>query len=384
MNRYQVPYTGLPQQVASLKSELVARFEQVLDSGRYILGPQLAAFEEQFAHLCGTAFAVGVGNGTCALQMVWEALGLGPGDEVITAPNSFVATASSIAMTGARPVFVDIGPDLNLDPERIAAAITPRTRGIVPVHLTGRPAQMPEILRIAEKHGLFVLEDAAQAVGARRDERPVGSWGNAAGFSLHPLKNLFAYGDGGVITTSDRSLRDKLRQIRNHGLSSRECCEFWSGNNRMDEMQAALVLVHLGALDEWTARRRALAHRYHELLSAEVLVPKEAPGEYSVYQTYVIQAGSRDDLQTHLQEQGVEALIHYRTPMHLQPAAAGLGYAPGDFPMAERAAGRILSLPLFPSMSHAQQDRVADLIHDFYQQRPQVRAEGPAICESSV
>jgi len=384
MNRYQVPYTGLPQQVASLKSELVARFEQVLDSGRYILGPQLAAFEEQFAHLCGTAFAVGVGNGTCALQMVWEALGLGPGDEVITAPNSFVATASSIAMTGARPVFVDIGPDLNLDPERIAAAITPRTRGIVPVHLTGRPAQMPEILRIAEKHGLFVLEDAAQAVGARRDERPVGSWGNAAGFSLHPLKNLFAYGDGGVITTSDRSLRDKLRQIRNHGLSSRECCEFWSGNNRMDEMQAALVLVHLGALDEWTERRRALAHRYHELLSAEVLVPKEAPGEYSVYQTYVIQAGSRDDLQTHLQEQGVEALIHYRTPMHLQPAAAGLGYAPGDFPMAERAAGRILSLPLFPSMSHAQQDRVADLIHDFYQQRPHVRAEGPAICESSV
>jgi dTDP-4-amino-4,6-dideoxygalactose transaminase len=384
MNRYQVPYTGLPQQVASLKSELVARFEQVLDSGRYILGPQLAAFEEQFAHLCGTAFAVGVGNGTCALQMVWEALGLGPGDEVITAPNSFVATASSIAMTGARPVFVDIGPDLNLDPERIAAAITPRTRGIVPVHLTGRPAQMPEIVRIAEKHGLFVLEDAAQAVGARRDERPVGSWGNAAGFSLHPLKNLFAYGDGGVITTSDRSLRDKLRQIRNHGLSSRECCEFWSGNNRMDEMQAALVLVHLGALDEWTARRRALAHRYHELLSAEVLVPKEAPGEYSVYQTYVIQAGSRDDLQTHLQEQGVEALIHYRTPIHLQPAAAGLGYAPGDFPMAERAAGRILSLPLFPSMSHPQQDRVADLIHDFYQQRPQVRAEGPAICESSV
>ena len=384
MNRYQVPYTGLPQQVASLKSELVARFEQVLDSGRYILGPQLAAFEEQFAHLCGTAFAVGVGNGTCALQMVWEALGLGPGDEVITAPNSFVATASSIAMTGARPVFVDIGPDLNLDPERIAAAITPRTRGIVPVHLTGRPAQMPEIVRIAEKHGLFVLEDAAQAVGARRDERPVGSWGNAAGFSLHPLKNLFAYGDGGVITTSDRSLRDKLRQIRNHGLSSRECCEFWSGNNRMDEMQAALVLVHLGALDEWTARRRALAHRYHELLSAEVLVPKEAPGEYSVYQTYVIQAESRDDLQTHLQEQGVEALIHYRTPIHLQPAAAGLGYAPGDFPMAERAAGRILSLPLFPSMSHAQQDRVADLIHDFYQQRPQVRAEGPVICESSV
>jgi dTDP-4-amino-4,6-dideoxygalactose transaminase len=384
MSRYQVPYTGLPQQVAALKPALVARFEQVLDSGRYILGPQLAAFEEQFAALCGTAFAVGVANGTCALQLVWQALGLGPGDEVITAPNSFVATASSIAMTGAKPVFVDVGQDLNLAPERIAAAITPRTRGIVPVHLTGRPAQMPEIVRIAEKHALFVLEDAAQAVGASLDGRPVGSWGNAAGFSLHPLKNLFAYGDGGVITTSDPLLRDKLRQIRNHGLSSRECCEFWSGNNRMDEMQAALLLVHLGVLDEWTERRRALAHRYHELLSGDVQVPEEAPGEYCVYQTYVIQAEARDELQTHLQEHGVEALVHYRTPIHLQPAAADLGYAPGDFPMAERAAGRILSLPLFPAMSHAQQDQVAGLIHDFYRQRPQYRAEGQAICERSI
>ncbi len=382
--KYDVPYTGLPQQVAPIKQDLLAAFERVVDSGRYILGPNLARFEEQFARLCGTAFAVGVANGTCALQLVWQAIGLGPGDEVITAPNSFVATASSIAMTGAKPVFVDIGPDLNLDPARIAAAITPRTRGIVPVHLTGRPARMAEIARIAEKHGLFVLEDAAQAVGARLDGRPVGSWGNAAGFSLHPLKNLFAYGDGGVITTPDESLRDKLRQIRNHGLSNRECCEFWSGNNRMDEMQSALLLVHLGALEQWTERRRALAQRYHELLSAMVETPVEGRGEYCVYQTYVIQAAARDDLQTHLLEHGVEALIHYRTPIHLQPAAAQLGYGPGDFPVTERAAGRILSLPLFPTMTHAQQDQVADLIHGFYQQRPERRAEGQAICESTV
>jgi dTDP-4-amino-4,6-dideoxygalactose transaminase len=384
MSKYQVPYTGLPQQAAAIKQELVAAFERVVDSGHYILGPHLAQFEERFARYCGSAFAVGVANGTCALQLVWQALGVGPGDEVITAPNSFVATASSIAMTGAKPVFADIGPDLNLDPQRIAEAITPRTRGIVPVHLTGRPARMVEINRIAEKPGLFVLEDAAQAVGARRDGRRVGSWGNAAGFSLHPLKNLFAYGDGGIITTSDGSLRDKLRQIRNHGLRNRECCEFWSGNNRMDEMQAALLLVHLGVLEDWTERRRALAHRYHELMSAEVQVPEEGPGEYCVYQTYVIQAGARDDLQRHLQEHGVEALIHYRTPIHLQPAAAQLGYGPGDFPMAERAAERILSLPLFPAMTHAQQDQVADLIHDFYKKRPERRAEGQAICESSV
>jgi dTDP-4-amino-4,6-dideoxygalactose transaminase len=384
MIRYQVPYTGLPQQVAAIKQDLLTAFEQVLDSGRYILGPHLAVFEEQFAHLSGTRFAVGVANGTCALQMVWQVLGLGPGDEVITAPNSFLASASSIAMTGAKPVFVDIGPDLNLDPERITAAITPRTRGIVPVHLTGRPAQMPEITSIARQHGLFVLEDAAQAVGARRDGRPVGSWGNAAGFSLHPLKNLFVYGDGGVITTSDQSLADKLRQVRNHGLINRECCEFWSGNNRLDEMQAALLLVHLRALEQWTERRRALARRYHELLSAVVQVPEEGPGEYCVYQTYVIQAEARDELHSHLQEHGVEALIHYRTPIHLQPAAAQLGYGPGDFPVAEGAAGRILSLPLFPTMTHGQQDQVADLIHDFYKKRPAYRAEGQSICESSI
>jgi dTDP-4-amino-4,6-dideoxygalactose transaminase len=381
---YQVPYTGLPEQVAPVKQELLAAFERVVDSGRYIMGPNLAAFEEQFAQLCGNTFAVGVANGTCALQMVWQALGLGPGDEVITVPNSFVATASSIAMTGAKPVFVDIGPDLNMDPDRIAAAITPRTRGIVPVHLTGRPARMPEILKIAEKYGLFVLEDAAQAAGARRDGRPVGSWGNAAGFSLHPLKNLFAYGDAGVITTQDGSLAAKLRQIRNHGLSNRECCEFWSGNNRMDEMQAALLLVHMRALEQWTERRRALAHRYHQLLHGAVESPEEGPGEYCVYQTYVIQAEARDDLQTHLQEHGVEALVHYRTPIHLQPAAVQLGYRPGDFPVAERATGRILSLPLFPTMTHAQQDQVADSIQGFYRNRPEYRAEGQAICESSV
>jgi dTDP-4-amino-4,6-dideoxygalactose transaminase len=286
-------------------------------------------------------------------------------------------------MTGAKPVFVDIGPDLNIDPDRIAAAITPRTRGIVPVHLTGRPARMPEIAKIAEKHGLFVLEDAAQAAGARRDGRPVGSWGNAAGFSLHPLKNLFAYGDAGVITTPDESLAAKLRQIRNHGLSNRECCEFWSGNNRMDEMQAALLLVHMRALEQWTGRRRELAHRYHQLLQGATELPVEGPGEYCVYQTYVIQTGARDDLQAHLQEHGVEALVHYRTPIHLQPAAAQLGYRPGDFPATERAAERILSLPLFPTMTHAQQDQVADLIHDFYRNRPEYRAEGQAICESS-
>lgn len=363
----RVPYTNLPAQISELQPALRAAFDRVIASGQYIMGPRLAEFEERFAALCQTDFAIGVADGTSALQLVWQAYGLGPGDEVITAPNSFVATASSIAMSGAKPVFADVGADLNLDPEAVAAAITPRTKGIVPVHLAGRPARMDEIRRIAEKHNLFVLEDAAQAVGARLHGKPAGSWGNAAAFSLHPLKNLFAYGDGGAIATSSPSLKDTLRQARNHGLRNREQCDYWSGNNRLDELQAALLLVNLGAFEQWTERRRALAERYHQLLSDVVEVPLQGPGEYCVYQTYVIQADHRDELQNHLQAHGVEALIHYRTPLHLQPAAANLGYRAGDFPVAERAAQRILSLPLFPAMTHAQQDRVGELIHQFYQ-----------------
>ena len=366
MNRYQVPYTGFRHQIAALKHELLTAFETVLDSGHYILGPNLNAFEERFAGLCGSGFAIGVGNGTCALHLVWRALGLGPGDEVITVPNSFVATASSIAMTGARPVFVDIAPDLNIDPARIEAAITPNTKGIVPVHLTGRPARMLEINRIAKEHGLFVLEDAAQAVGAKLSGRPVGSWGDAAAFSLHPLKNLFVYGDGGVITTNEPTLRQILLQARNHGLRNRETCEFWSSNSRLDELQAALLLVHLKSFDLWTEQRRKLAHRYNSLLDDVVTVPFEGPEEHCVYQTYVIQAERRDQLRDFLQAHGVEALIHYRTPIHLQPAAAALGYAADVFPETLRACDRILSLPVFPGMTEAQQDLVVSLVHEFY------------------
>ena len=369
MNSFQVPYTGLRLQTRAIKTELVNAFERVIESGHYILGPNLRAFEEQFATYCGSRHAVGVANGTSALNLVWRVLNLGAGDEVITAPNSFVATASSIALMGAKPVFVDICPDLNIDPQQIEAAITPRTKGIVPVHLTGRPARMPAIQSIAEKYGLFVLEDAAQSVGASLDGRRVGSWGNAAGFSLHPLKNLFVYGDGGVITTSDDSLYEKLLQARNHGLRNREECDFWSDNSRLDELQAALLLVHMKCLDHWTERRRALAQRYNQLLHSVVQVPAEGPGETCVYQTYVVQADRRDELQAFLRANGVEALIHYRTPIHVQKAAAGLGYGPEQFPQTMRACDRILSLPLFPNMTHEQQDLVVSLIQEFYDKR---------------
>lgn len=364
--RWTVPYTALGQEALPLKAELVSAFESVLDSGRYILGPQVMAFEQEFAKYCESDFAVGVDNGTSALYLVLQSLGLKPGDEVITAPNSFLASASTIALAGGRPVFVDIRPDGNLDPDRLESAITEQTRAIVPVHLTGRPARMPEILEIARRHNLFVMEDAAQAVGARLNGKRAGSWGEAACFSLHPLKNLRAIGDGGIVTTNDRMLYERLKQARNHGLRDREQCDFWSFNCRLDELQAALLRVHLRRLDEETVMRRSVALRYNDLLRSYVVVPDEGSGEYCVYQTYVVLAENRDELKSYLNEHGVEALVHYATPIHLQRAAAELGYKACDFPLTMRHVSQILSLPLYPTMTKGQQDEVVRLIAEFY------------------
>lgn len=364
---YVVPYADLGKEAAALKQPLLEAFASVLESGRYILGPEVSAFEEEFAALCQTGFAVAVGSGTAALQLTLLALGIGPGDEVITAPNSFIATAAAIALTGARPVFADIGPDLNLDPSKVEVAVTSRTRALLPVHLTGRPAAMSHLEELARKHGLRIIEDAAQAVGARLAGRSVGSWGNAACFSLHPLKNLHAYGDGGVITTSDPELRDRLRRLRNHGLRDRAGCEEWGCNSRLDEVQAAMLRVQLRHLERQTEQRRRLAYRYNRLLRPYVEVPEEGPGQFCVYQTYVVQAPRRDELQRHLQEKGIEALVHYPTPIHCQPAARALGYAPHDFPRTMQAAACILSLPLYPGLTNEQQDHVVRAIAEFYE-----------------
>lgn len=366
---WTVPYTALGREAATLKADYLQAFEKVLLSGRYITGPELSAFEREFAEYCQAPFAAGVATGTDALFLVLRSLGLKNDDEVITAPNSFIASASSIALAGAKPVFVDIGPDGNMDPERLEASITPRTKAIMPVHLTGRPAKMSDILAIAKKYNLFVLEDAAQAVGASLNGMKVGSWGDAACFSLHPLKNLRAIGDGGIITTKHQWLYDRLKQARNHGLVNREQCDFWSYNSRLDELQAALLRVQLRHLDSQTEKRRKLALRYNELLKPLVIVPDEGPGEHCVYQTYVILAERRDDLKRFLSDNGVEALIHYATPIHLQPAAAYLGYSASDFPKTMRRVGRILSLPIYPGLTHAQQDHVVTLISDFFKKR---------------
>lgn len=365
-----IPYVALGQQASEVKKELMDAFEAVLDSGQYILGPEVAAFEREFAGYCQAKYAVGMSNGTSALILALLGLGLNEGDEVITVSDSFLATVSSIALAGGRPVLVDTRPDRNIDPGLIEAAITPRTKGIIPVHLTGRPARMVEILEIAERHNLFVLEDAAQAVGARLNGRRVGSWGDAACFSLHPLKNLHAFGDGGMMTTDDQSLFEYMIKARNHGLQSRNQCDFWSFNCRLDEVQAAMLRVQLRHLDRWTEERRRLAFRYNKLLRPYVDVPDEGPDEYCVYQTYVVQAERRDDLQRYLNDNGVQAAVHYPIPIHLQPAAQSLGYSVNDFPVTMRAAARILSLPLHPGMSHAQQDRVVEVIADFYKRNP--------------
>lgn len=368
MSTYTVPYAALAKEASLVKADLMRAVENVLDSGHYVLGPQSKAFEQEFAEYCQTKFAAGVANGTCALHLVLRGIGLSADDEVITAPNSFVASASSIALAGARPVFADINDDGNIDPQKFEEAITPRTRAVVPVHLTGRPAKMKEIVEIARRRNIFVLEDAAQAVGATLDGKRVGSWGHAACFSLHPLKNLHAFGDGGIVTSQDPDLLARLAKSRNHGLANREQCDFWSFNCRLDEMQAAMLRVQLRHLDAWTEARRNLALRYNDLLRPYVEVPDEGPGERCVYQTYVIKSDHRDELKKYLTENGVEALIHYATPIHLQPAAQGLGYKATDFPVALRHVGRILSLPLYPTMTHEQQDRVVELISKFCRQ----------------
>ena len=367
MPTYTIPYTALAAEASLEKKELMRAVETVLDSGRYVLGPEVKAFEQEFADHCQTEFAIGVASGTCALHLVLRSLGLNEGEEVITAPNSFIASASTIALAGAKPVFVDICKDGNLDPAKLEDAINDRTRGIVPVHLTGRPARMTDILEIAGRHDLFVLEDAAQSLGASLDGKRVGSWGNAACFSLHPLKNLHAFGDGGMVTSGNPDLIAHLSKSRNHGLADREQCDFWGFNCRLDEMQAAMLRVQLRRLDDWTATRRTLALRYNDLLRPYVDVPDEGPGEHCVFQTYVIKAERRDELRIFLNENGVEALVHYATPIHLQPAAVDLGYTAADFPETMDHVGKILSLPLYPMLTHAQQDRVAELISSFYQ-----------------
>ena len=362
----KVPYVDFGPSTLSAKESLTNAFHKVLDSGKFILGDEVRTFESEFAEYCGSSFAAGLSNGTCSLSILFRAFDIGSGDEVITAPNSFIATAAAIAQVGATPVFVDVDLDFNLDVNLIEAAITDRTKAIVPVHLTGRVANMNEVMQIASKYNLYVIEDSAQSVGAEYRGKKAGSFGHASSFSFHPLKNLHAFGDAGMVCSNDESIIRKLNTVKNHGLVDRSTCSQWGLNCRLDEMQAAFLRVQLPMLETWTLQRRQIAHYYNHELSSTVIVPKENDWERHVYQTYVIRAEERDALKKFLNDNDVEALIHYPTPIHLQPAANYLGYQEGDFPIVEQLASEILSLPLYPGMPNEYQNRVVTLILDFY------------------
>ncbi|MEW6386724.1 MAG: DegT/DnrJ/EryC1/StrS family aminotransferase [Thermodesulfobacteriota bacterium] len=366
----EVKYLDLPPQFAD--PQLLQEIAGLLKDCRFILGPAVARFEEKFAQICGARFAVGVNSGTDALFLGLKALNIGPGHEVITVANSFVATAGAIVAAGAQPMFVDVGPDYNMDPDLIEAALTPRTRALIPVHLTGNPADMPRLLEIARKHRLFVLEDAAQAVGAAIGGKPVGSFGELGCFSLHPLKNLNAAGDGGVITTNDEELYWRLQRLHNHGLKNRDEIEFFGYNSRLDSLQALIAAHRLQQLDEVTRKRLDHARRYDGLLlglADDVVLPPRRPGVRQVFHTYVVQVRDRERLMSFLAEHGIETKVHYPVPIHLQEPCRRLGWRPGDLPETERQSQRILSLPVHQDLTEAQILHVAETIRQFYRRR---------------
>jgi dTDP-4-amino-4,6-dideoxygalactose transaminase len=371
MTNMIVPYTALAEEYKINREEYISAFDKTLLSGRYILGPELENLETEFSQFCQTKYGVGVATGTDALYLTLRCLDLKSTDEVITAPNSYIASASAIAIAGAQPRFADICHCGNISPEAFEAAITPNTKAVIPVHLTGRPAEMKKILEIAKKNNIFVIEDAAQAVGATLDGQKVGSWGDAACFSFHPLKNLRAFGDGGMVVTRHKWLYEKLRKQRNQGLENRDQCDYWGFNSRLDELQAALIRIQLRNLDDQTEKRRKAAHRYNKLLRPFVEVPLENAGEFCVYQTYVIKTPLRDALKTYLNNMGIEALVHYARPIHMQPAANYLGYQIYDFPRTMDHVNKILSLPLYPNISEAQQDYVVQKVSEFFRSQKQ-------------
>ena len=369
MQMIKIPYVNITGQHTPIRAELLEAVGSVIDGGQFILGDEVLAFEQRFAELCDVRFAIAVNSGTDALILALRALGIGPGDEVITVPNSFVASTSCIMLVGARPVFVDVGDDYNMDPVQLEQAVTAKTKAILPVHLTGRPADMEAISATARAHGLHVVEDCAQAVLAEYRGQRVGSFGTIGCFSLHPLKTLNACGDGGVLTTNDESLYERLKMLRNHGLQTRDDCVFWGLNSRLDTLQASILLVKMKYLKVWTDRRQANATFYQRALAGipGLQIPKDMPFEKAVYHTFVIQAERRDELKQYLAENGVGSSIHYPIPIHLQEVARELGYKPGSLPVAEQQAKRILSLPVYPELKTVELEYIANTIRTFYE-----------------
>ena len=369
----RVPLLDLRAQYATIRDEVDAAVQRVIASQHFILGPEVAALEQEIAEYCGAAHALGVSSGTDALLIALMALGVGPGDEVVTTPFTFFATAGVVARLGARTVFVDIDPDsFNIDPAAVDGAITPATRAIVPVHLFGRVANMDPLLATARRTGIAVVEDAAQAIGARDDQgRSAGALGDMGCFSFFPSKNLGAFGDAGMVTTSDDALARLLQRLRVHGSEPKYYHSIVGGNFRLDALQAAVLRVKLPYLDRWSAARRRNAQRYRELfteagLEPHVGLPTDVPGH--IYNQFVIRVAERDALRAYLEQHGVGTEIYYPLPLHLQECFAGLGYGPGDFPHSEKAAREVLALPIYPELDEADLQHVVAAIAGFFRQ----------------
>jgi dTDP-4-amino-4,6-dideoxygalactose transaminase len=365
-----IPILDLKAQYVAHRQEIDSALLGVVAEGQFILGSNVRALEQEIAVYVGSQHAIGVASGTDALRLALAALDIGPGDEVITTPFTFVATASTISHAGATPVFVDIDPrTFNLIPRQVEKAVTARTKAILAVHLFGQPAEMGPILEIGRRHGLKVIEDAAQAIGAEENGHRAGSWGDAGCFSFYPTKNLGAYGDGGMVTTNDAAVAEKVDILRRQGGKTKYHSEILGFNSRLDEIQAAVLRAKLRHLDEWTAGRQRVARRYNELLAgAAVTTPYERPGVRHVYHQYTIRAPRRDELQTFLKKQGIGTMVYYPLPLHRQQLYSNLNYPAGSLPNSEQAAEEVLSLPIYPELSDAQIETVAEAIASFCHQ----------------
>jgi dTDP-4-amino-4,6-dideoxygalactose transaminase len=372
MNDMQVPLLDLKAQYRVIKAEVMAALDAVCDEQGFVLGPRVAAFEEATAQYIGSRYAIGCASGSDALLLSLMAMGVKAGDEVITIPFTFFATAGAVSRLGAKPVFVDIQPDtFNIDPVLMERAITPRTKAIIPVHLFGQCADMAAINEIAKRKKIHVIEDACQAIGAAQQGKRAGILGDTGCFSFFPSKNLGGFGDGGLITTNDKALADSMAMLRVHGSQVRYLHEAIGFNSRLDALQAAVLQVKLKYLDQWTEGRRRNAERYRQLFARtkhadRVTLPPTVPGNFHVYNQFTVRAPKRDELRTFLKEKGVGTEVYYPLPMHLQNCYRDLGYQKGSFPLSERAAEEVMSLPIYPELTEPQQRYVVEMIAEFY------------------
>lgn len=366
----RIPLVDLKTQYRALEGEILRSFRQIFSNMELILGKHLEALEKEFASFCGVPHAVGVGSGTAALHLTLRAMEIGRGDEVITVPFTFIGTVEAILQSGAIPRFVDIDPvSYTLDPSLVKKAVTKKTKAILPVHLYGHPCDMELLLRLSRRFGIPVVEDAAQAHGAMEKRKKAGSMGKAGCFSFYPSKNLGAYGEGGMVVTRDRRLAERVRLLRNHGAVTKYTHAFSGFNDRMDELQAAVLRIKLKRLPFWNELRRRVASVYRKALSDLPLrLPEERKGKYHVYHLFVIRTPRRDRLREHLLKRGIETGLHYPIPLHLQKALRPFRFSRGDFPESEKAAREVLSLPLYPELTREDQERIIEGVRSFFKE----------------